>query len=312
MLKIEIAKRVIGAVLVLILTVSNASAQTTRTWVSGVGDDANPCSRIAPCKTFASALSKTAAGGEIDVLDAGGYGTLTIKQSVTIDGGAGQVASILGGNSVNGIIISAGPNDIVTLRNLSLQGHGEGLHGIHVIGAGTIHIENCVISNFVQKGINVISSTPCRLYVSDTVIRDNVDGKNGGGIYLFPQAGGNVQAVLNRVRLERNTYGIRAEDNSFTTIRDSSISGNDTHGVVAVSTAAKLSINLDRCTVAQNAASGLRAVKDTAEIRFNGCLINNNATGLESVNGGQLVSFINNAVGGNAVDGNSTSTIPVK
>jgi len=36
---------------------------------SGVGDDANPCSRTAPCKTFAGAISKTAAAGEINCLD---------------------------------------------------------------------------------------------------------------------------------------------------------------------------------------------------------------------------------------------------
>src|SRR6201987_5060302 len=82
-------------------------AQATRTWVSGVGDDVNPCSRTAPCKTFAGAISKTAAGGEIDALDPGGYGTVTITKSITIDGGGGVVASVLS-SGVNGIIISAG------------------------------------------------------------------------------------------------------------------------------------------------------------------------------------------------------------
>src|SRR5688500_2946121 len=61
-----------------------AQAQATRTWVSGVGDDANPCSRTAPCKTFAGAISKTAAAGEINCLDPGGFGGLTITKSIMI------------------------------------------------------------------------------------------------------------------------------------------------------------------------------------------------------------------------------------
>src|SRR3954470_6826246 len=103
-----------------------ASAQAIRTWVSGVGDDANPCSRTAPCKTFAGAISKTAAGGEIDALDPGGFGAVTITKSITIDGGGGQVASVLVAGT-NGIIINAGASGVVTLRNLRINGLGSGI-----------------------------------------------------------------------------------------------------------------------------------------------------------------------------------------
>src|SRR6516225_8890284 len=95
--------------------------QATRTWVSGVGDDVNPCSRTAPCKTFAGAISKTAPGGEIDALDPGGFGALTINKSITIDGGGGQVASVLA-SGTNGIVVAAGAADVVTLRNLRING----------------------------------------------------------------------------------------------------------------------------------------------------------------------------------------------
>src|SRR6266705_2857331 len=98
-----------------------ASAQATRTWVSGVGDDVIPCSRTAPCKTFAGAISKTAAGGEIDALDPGGFGAVTITKAITIDGGGGQVASVLA-SGTNGIIVQAGASDVVTLRNLRING----------------------------------------------------------------------------------------------------------------------------------------------------------------------------------------------
>src|SRR5205809_6481829 len=99
---------------------SMAQAQATRTWVSGVGDDANPCSRTAPCKTFAGAISKTAAHGEINVLDPGGFGAVTITKAITIDGD-GTLAGILS-SLTNGIIVSAGANDVVIIRSVSING----------------------------------------------------------------------------------------------------------------------------------------------------------------------------------------------
>src|SRR5580698_2714075 len=116
MRKIAPSIAVLGTILLPVLCTVPAHAQATRTWVSGVGDDANPCSRTAPCMTFAGAITKTAAGGEIDALDPGGFGGLTITKSITIDGGGGQVASVMvSGNT--GILVSAGATDIVTIRN---------------------------------------------------------------------------------------------------------------------------------------------------------------------------------------------------
>ncbi len=134
---------------------SAAQAQATRTWVSGVGDDVNPCSRTAPCKTFAGAISKTAAGGEIDALDPGGFGTLTITKAITIDGGGGEVASVLASGTV-GFTINAGTNDVVTLRNLRINGAGTtlGTKGVNIVNAGTVRVQNCVIENFSNVGID--------------------------------------------------------------------------------------------------------------------------------------------------------------
>src|SRR5690349_19423184 len=111
----------LGLALMLCLPATHANAQASRTWVSGVGDDVNPCSRTAPCKTFAGAISKTAAGGEIDALDPAGYGAVTITKSMTIDGGGGQVASVLVAGT-NGIVVAAQPTDIVILQNIRFQG----------------------------------------------------------------------------------------------------------------------------------------------------------------------------------------------
>jgi hypothetical protein len=121
MRKIAFLIAVLGTILLPVLGTVPGHAQATRTWVSGVGDDANPCSRTAPCLTFAGAITKTAAGGEIDNLDAGGFGTLTISKSITIDGGGGGVASVMASGNA-GIIVSAGATDIVTIRNVQLQG----------------------------------------------------------------------------------------------------------------------------------------------------------------------------------------------
>src|SRR6266481_10190915 len=136
--------KVFYASLLIAVISSAAQAQATRTWVSGVGDDANPCSRTAPCKTFAGAISKTAAGGEISVLDPGGFGALTITKSITIDGGEGQVASVLV-SGTNGIVVAAGASDVVVLRNLRIQGLGGpngGLNGIRFISGAALFVEN--------------------------------------------------------------------------------------------------------------------------------------------------------------------------
>jgi hypothetical protein len=134
---------------------SIAEAQATRTWVSGVGDDANPCSRTAPCKTFAGAISKTAVGGEISVLDPGGFGAVTITKSITLNGD-GTLASILGAG-VNGINVNdsatATPGTIVvTVRNLSINGAGSGLFGIRLTSGAALIVDNVAISGF-QTGI---------------------------------------------------------------------------------------------------------------------------------------------------------------
>src|SRR5437762_9015448 len=152
------------AVLLLAIYASTTSvqAQATRTWVSGVGDDANPCSRTAPCKTFAGAISKTAPGGEIDALDPGGFGAVTITKAITIDGGGGQVASELV-SGTNGIVVQAGANDTVILRNIRINGISQtpsgGLNGIRFLSGKALHVVNCNIFGFTQNGIDISLNT---------------------------------------------------------------------------------------------------------------------------------------------------------
>jgi len=208
MRKLMLPLSVAATLLVIFLWSSDAQAQATRTWVSGVGDDANPCSRTAPCKTFAGAISKTAAGGEIDALDPAGYGAVTITKAITIDGGGGQVASILV-SGTNGINVQAGPTGVVILRNLrinGIEGTGSGgLNGIRYLSGASLHVENCYIFGFTGDGINVATSAAnAAIFVNDTFLTNN-----SNGIQIAPTAG-NVRSMLVRVRADDNSgFGFR-------------------------------------------------------------------------------------------------------
>ncbi|HKB78872.1 MAG TPA: hypothetical protein VKH35_04075, partial [Thermoanaerobaculia bacterium] len=163
--------RLAGITILMAAVAVSASAQATRTWVSGVGDDANPCSRTAPCKTFAGAISKTAAGGEIDVLDPGGFGAVTITKSITIDGG-GFTGGVLTAGT-NGVVVSAGPSDIVTLRNFSIIATvpNGGLSGVLFNTGAELHLETLAINGF-QRGVNFVpQASNSKLFVRDCAVR---------------------------------------------------------------------------------------------------------------------------------------------
>lgn len=171
--------------LILLFTFTTAAyAQATRTWVSGVGDDANPCSRTAPCKTFAGAISKTANNGQISVLDPGGYGALTITKSIVIDGD-GELASILV-SGTNGIVISAASTDTVVLRNLHFSGVGSGLDGVLINSAGNVIIDHCTFDGFISNNIEInLSNSGYVLIQNSTIIGGTqgvvIDGSTGQG-----------------------------------------------------------------------------------------------------------------------------------
>jgi hypothetical protein len=291
----------------LLAAASSASAQASRTWVSGVGDDANPCSRTAPCKTFAGAISKTAAGGEIDALDPGGFGAVTITKSITISG-AGTFASILA-SGTNGVVVNAGANDVVTLRGLSINGNGTGLSGIRFLAAGALHVESCDIFNFTQHGIDFSPTVAAQLFVVDTEVREN-SAANGSGIRVAPAVGVSAQATLDKVRLDRNRVGLRVQDGSNVTARDSIASANPTAGFFADSTSTAIELNLEHCT-ASNAltGAGVRSRGAASIVRLSNTTVTGNLNGLKVDPGAAMISFGNNSVAGNGTDGAPTSTI---
>src|SRR5262249_41861384 len=200
----------------LVTGASLAHAQATRTWVSGVGDDVNPCSRTAPCKTFAGAISKTAPGGEINVLDPGGFGAVTITKSITISSERFEAGVLVSGT--NGIVIQAASTDVVVLRGLDIEGLGTGFAGIKVLGAGVVHVENCTINHFTQIGIDFSpSSGATQLYVRDTIIRDNV-GASSGGIRVKPGSSA-LGSIVNTQLRNNGPFGLRVENNSNVTVK---------------------------------------------------------------------------------------------
>ena len=210
-----------------------AQAQATRTWVSGVGDDANPCSRTAPCKTFAGAISKTAAGGEISVLDPGGFGAVTITKAITIDG-EGTLAGLLNA-TVNGIIINAGVNDVVHIRNVLINGTSGaniGLNGIRYLAGKSVVVENCMISGFSQRAIDVsLGAATGRLSVTNTTI---TTGFEGVGVQS-----GTPNISLFNVRIYNTTNaGVNMLGGTMT-ISDSVVANNTSFGVIAQNSASE-------------------------------------------------------------------------
>lgn len=286
-------------------TASAASAQASRTWVSGVGDDANPCSRTAPCKTFAGALVKTATNGEIDVLDPGGFGAVTITKSITIDGN-GAEASILA-SLVNGVVINAA-GAVVTLRNLSINGFSNGLNGIRLLSAAAVHVENCQIERFSGWGIDIEPSAAVQVHVLDTVVRNNT-GATGGGILVKPGAAGSANVYLERVRLDRNRIALQVEDRGKATAFDSAATGNTTFGFFAKSNAAAAELNLTSSVATNNTNGGIRSDGALATVRITDVTSTNNGAGLASANGGAILSFGNNRIAGNGTNGAPTGSI---
>jgi Right handed beta helix region len=215
------------------LTAAPASAQATLTWVSGVGDDANPCSHTAPCKTFAGAISKTTAGGEINVLDPGGFGALTITKSIQILSGfeAGVLVS-----GTNGIVVTVGVADKVLLEGLDIEGLETGLDGVKMIGTGKLYIRKCLIRNFTMNGVNVAGTANTRVFVEDSLITGNNVGINLKG------AGGasNTAFLANSVLDNNTTTAVQVDGASVVVLSGSTFTGSsssiiETNGGSAVS-----------------------------------------------------------------------------
>ena len=281
---------------------SGAQAQATRTWVSGVGDDVNPCSRTAPCKTFAGAISKTAAAGEISVLDPGGFGTLTITKSITVNG-EGTLAGVLS-SLTTGFIVNATSTDTINIRFVSINGATNGTDGIRILQAKTVNIEDSSITGINGDGIEVNETSDVNVLIRNTTIRNCT----GTGVLVNTTAG-LAKVVMDRVSISGCGVGVKGRSQSRISMTDSVISFCTTGVLAEAQTAGLLAvINIEHTQVAQNTGVGVQAGSGAAQalsiLRISDCQITNNgaAGALESTNG-QLETFQNNEIKGNTPDG---------
>jgi hypothetical protein len=272
--------------------------------VSGVGDDVNPCSRTAPCKTFAGAISKTSANGEIDCLDSGGFGTVTITKNITIDGTNGSGFGSILAAGTNGVNVNdsatATPNTIfVTLRNLSINGVGTGFDGIRFISGKALHVENCTIFGFRGDGANsdgidvsltALATGNQNLKVKNTQITNNT----GNGIRASNTAvGGLVLVTVDGSHLDSNANGFLSSTGCIAQLSNTFFTFNTTSGLNVGSGA--YAVDVSTCFFESN-SDGILAAASTA--RIGNCRISGNGNGIHFT-GGTVQSFGDNSVKGN-------------
>jgi hypothetical protein len=289
--------RVASLIVTVLVAASPAAAQATRTWVSGVGDDNNSCSRVAPCKTFAAALLRTAKDGEINCLDPGGFGSLTITKSVTIDC-SDSIGGILVPPAGTGVVVNitdvSDVRKLVRLRGLRISGVSAASHGVRVLAASTVIIDDTTIAGFTGNGLEVNVETATAVHVSDSSI-------DATGVGVRVLTSGLIAVVtLDKVQLVRNTTGVQTGAGAFNVSLLSSLVSGSTTAVDAASGAGN--IFLDRTTLLNN-ATGLDGAGGTT-IRIGRSVIANNATSMV-FNGGNIHSDATNSI-----RGNGTNTLP--
>lgn len=280
-----------------------------RTWVSALGDDANPCSRTAPCRSFAGAISKTASGGTIAVLDPGGYGPVTITKPVTIEG-TSTLASIisLGGNGIT-VSITGGTNRDVVLRHLLIEGVSTvegggtepGVNGIQFLDGDSLTVEECYIKSFAKSGISFEPKSDARLAVkSSTVLLTE------NAILLAPAS--SATATIANTSLLQNNIGVHAEDGTRVNIAHTTISENKGEGIFADGLTSGPAVLVEGCDVANN-STGIHA-NGSASIRVaNSAIFGNAKFGLNITSGSEIISYQNNRLTQNGIDGAFSAVI---
>jgi nitrous oxidase accessory protein NosD len=303
------SRSLILSVCISALVATGAFAQASRTWVSGVGDDVNPCSRTAPCKTFAGAISKTAPGGQISVLDPGGFGAVTITKAITIEGGH-ELGSLIN-SFTNGIIINAGVNDNVILRNLQIDGVGSGLAGVTIFSAKNVTIDHTAIFNQGDgqngRGINIVpTAATVRVDLHDLDIYNC--GVNG--IRSAPTGAGFVFLNADDVRIDHigtaNTHdGFDIEASTGAQLKDVRVfhaagSGLKINGGLA---------NVDDSFFSRNGADGIQLNNAGAFLRISNSTMTQNGNAGVRATVGSISSYKNNRSSDNGLPDTVPTTL---
>ncbi|HEX8224586.1 MAG TPA: right-handed parallel beta-helix repeat-containing protein [Allosphingosinicella sp.] len=279
-----------------------ASAQATRTWVSGTGDDVNPCSRTAPCKTFAGAISKTAAGGEINCLDPGGYGAVSIIKSMTIACPYTEGGALAGGNGIT--VNMPATTDVTFIRGLDIFGVNPPSNGIRMVNNGTLHVEDSVIRRFNavnSAGISIAPTGAAELYINNVTVAENGNGATGGGIVIAPGIGGSVKANITNSRVRNNAnFGVRADTTNGSValvVDNTDISGNASG--LSLQSGSALVAFLTNSIVANNSTVGVVGNGPSIALRAHNNTITGNTLGVSPLGGAQLLTYGNNRLVGN-------------
>ena len=284
---------------------SAAGAQATRTWVSGTGSDANPCSRTAPCQTFSGALGKTAAGGQINCIDPGGFGTINITKSITIDC-TGTQGSILAANT-NGVIVN-GANINVILRNIQIDSANTTTgNGIRILNARNVIIDNVTIENFAGtvgngRGITIETAVAG---VGVQVINSRILNTTNFGIHSTPTAGNVVLAVRNTDILRSGNSAIALINATAATINNCMLQHNVGAGVALQN--ANVTAQVSNCDISFNGSGIANGLGGASVTRLYGNTLTGNTIGVR-IDAGSVFTYGNNGIRGNA--GNETPTQP--
>jgi hypothetical protein len=294
---------------------ATAQAQIQQAFVSAqTGDDANPCTVLKPCRTFGQALSQVAFGGEVTALDSGDYAPFTIRQAVTVQAAPGVYAGVVTQTPNSAAVeVIANKPDVVVLRGLTLNGMSTGQNGagtgISFVSGGVLRVESCVISGFQGEGISFTFAG--ELFVRDTALKGkHVANNPSAGIFpsfvgiRIRADSGLAKASIERSRVEGFNNGIRAEENTLVTIRDTVAVSNST-GFTALPAAAKTTteMNLENCVAANNSEGIVAGGVSTSVsiVRVSNSTITNNGIGLEPMGSSQIISRGNNTVEGNTI-----------
>jgi hypothetical protein len=295
-------KKVTLIFILLVAVATFANAQATRTWVSGVGDDVNPCSRTAPCKTFAGAISKTASPGIINCLDPGGFGAVTITKSITIDC-TGTLGSVLS-SSVQGIVVNALATDKIVLRAIDINGAGVtlGTNGVNIIQAQSVSLFDVNIANYSGQGIQTTNTTN---QVSVFVERCQILNNGGSGILANSTGTGTTLLTVNNSHISNNSKGIDIESaSSGAQVSNTVLSKNSSDGFKLGSGSSGAALESDNISFNGN---GVNVAGAGGTVRLSRNMIHENFTN-GITGGGASQCFGTNVVTGNV--GNQTCSAP--
>jgi len=311
--KIATFLTVLATVLVSLLPAAPAQAQRDRVFVASYGSDSNPCTFGSPCKTFQNAINVAAQGGEVTAIDSAGFGTFTIEHSITITSPNGVEAGIATPANGTAITINAGPQDVIHLSGLTLDGAGaSGTGGIVFNSGGTLRIQNSVIRNFANQGIQFQPTGSSQLFVSNTLISDN--GNVGFALEPFGSSLP-VAAVLDHVAIENNrnhglyVYTVNPAIN--VTVNDSVVANNGGDGIRSFSLQGPISTMVRNTIIANNSGNGLTAAGSNGAATWVArSTITGNGTGWLAPGGqGTVTSFGDNSIFGNAAGNTAPPSI---